>query len=104
MSDTRQAVLIDRSLIRVAGPDWRSFLQGLLTQDVEDLTEGGLRYGALLTPQGRLRWDLFLFGDGDGALIDLAAAARDELVQTLTLYRLRAKGEVAADPRQVAVA
>jgi tRNA-modifying protein YgfZ len=90
-----QALLTDRALIRVSGPDWRSFLQGLLTQDVETLSAGDLRYGALLTPQGRLRWDLFLFGGADGVILDVPATARDELAQALTLYRLRAKVEIA---------
>ena len=99
-----RAVLNDRALVRVAGPDWRSFLQGLLTQDVESLAEGELRYGALLTPQGRLRMDLFLLGDANGVLIDVSAGKRDELVQALTLYRLRAKVEIAPVEGVVAAA
>lgn len=90
------AALQDRAVVRLAGPDTRSFLQGLLTQDVETLEAGELRYGALLTPQGRLRWDLFLYGETDGVAIDVAAAARDDLMQALSLYRLRAKVEIAA--------
>lgn len=90
-----KAVLKDRALVRVTGPDWRSFLQGLLTQDVEALADGELRYGALLTPQGRLRMDMFLLGEADGALLDVNLAKRDELIQALTLYRLRAQVEIA---------
>jgi tRNA-modifying protein YgfZ len=91
-----------RAAVRVAGPDWRAFLQGLLTQDVEGLRPGEMRFGALLTPQGRLLFDLFVDCDGeDGARLDVAAARRDELVQRLNLYRLRAKVEVAADPAPV---
>lgn len=85
------AVLTDRALIRVSGSDVRSFLQGLITQDVETLAPGELRYGALLTPQGKLILDLFLWGEPDGVLIDVAADAREDLIRRLTLYRLRAK-------------
>ena len=88
------APLPSRALIAVSGPDWRSFLQGLITQDVETLAEGELRFGGLLTPQGKLLFDLFLFGQDEGCLIDVAAARRDALVQRLTLYRLRAKVEI----------
>lgn len=98
------ATLTDRAVVRLSGPDSRSFLQGLITQDVETLEPDELRYGALLTPQGRLRWDLFLFGEADGAAIDIAAAARDEFVQTLTLYRLRAKVEIVATSERVLAA
>ena len=57
-----------RAAVRIAGPDWRPFLQGLLTQEVEGLRPGEMRFGALLTPQGRLLFDLFVDCDGeDGA-------------------------------------
>ena len=96
--------LDDRALVRVAGPDWRDFLQGLLTQDVETLAPGALRFGALLTPQGKLLFDLFILGTDNGVLLDVSADRRDALIQRLTIYRLRAKVEIAADPRGVAAA
>lgn len=98
------AALGGRALVRIAGPDWRDFLQGLLTQDVETLAPGELRFGALLTPQGKLLFDLFILGTSDGALIDVAADRRDALIQRLTIYRLRAKVEIAADPGAVSAA
>ncbi len=88
------ADLTDRAVIEVAGPDWRGFLQGLLTQDVETLAAGEIRFGALLTPQGRLLFDLFLIGWGEGCLIDCEASRRDALIQRLMIYRLRAKVEI----------
>ncbi|HEX7760320.1 MAG TPA: folate-binding protein [Caulobacteraceae bacterium] len=87
--------LEDRALIKLIGPDWRGFLQGLVTQDVETLAAGEARFGAMLTPQGRLLYDLFLVGQEDGCLIDCHAQVRDALVQRLTIYRLRAKVEIA---------
>jgi len=89
------ARLDSRALIRVTGPDWRSFLQGLLTNDVDSLEDGGLRFAALLTPQGKLLFDLFVVGGSGGALLDVAADRRAALVQRLTLYKLRAKVEIA---------
>jgi hypothetical protein len=86
--------LQSRAVVEVSGPDWRSFLQGLLTNDVEALEPGEARFGALLTPQGRVLFDLFVIGGHGGCLIDVAASRRDEFVQRLTLYRLRAKVEI----------
>lgn len=97
----RHARLPSRALVRVGGPDWRSFLQGLLTQDVDSLAEGELRFAALLTPQGRLLYDLFVLGEADGALLDVAGAKREALIARLSMYRLRAKVEIAADERAV---
>ncbi len=102
VTDTlRHARLDSRALIRVSGPDWRSFLQGLLTQDVDSLAEGELRFGALLTPQGRLLYDLFVLGEADGAALDVAADKREALIVRLSMYRLRARVEIASDERSI---
>ena len=100
-SSPQIAALQSRALIAVAGEDWRSFLQGLLTQDVESLAPGEIRFGALLNPQGRLLFDLFVVGREDGAWLDVERASRDALVMRLTMYRLRAKVQIAADETPV---
>jgi folate-binding protein YgfZ len=81
----------------VSGPDWRPFLHNLLTHDVEGLPVGQARFAGLLTPQGRLLYDVFVVATEDGALVDVSAEHRDALIQRLTMYRLRAKVEIAAD-------
>jgi folate-binding protein YgfZ len=98
------ALLPSRALIAVDGPDWRSFLQGLITQDVETLKPGEMRFGALLTPQGRLLWDLFVICRDDGCWLDVAAQAREMILQRLAIYRLRAKVSLAADDAPVSAA
>lgn len=85
------ARLHSRAVILVSGPDARSFLQGLLTQDVETLEDGALRFSGLLTPQGRLLYDLFVVATPEGVLLDVAAEHRTAILARLTLYRLRAK-------------
>lgn len=98
---TRIARLDSRALIRVSGPDARPFLHNLLTQDVETLADGELRFGALLSPPGRLLFDLFLMGDGEGVLLDVAADRRESLLQRLSMYKLRARVTVEVDDRPV---
>jgi len=95
------AHLASRAVITVTGSDWRSFLQGLLTQDVETLATGELRFAALLTPQGKLLYDLFVAGTEDGALLDVAAEHRATILTRLTMYRLRAKVELLASDTPV---
>jgi tRNA-modifying protein YgfZ len=97
------AHLQSRSLIAVDGPEWRSFLQGLITQDVETPAPGVARFGALLTPQGRLLYDLFVVEHESGAWLDVEAGHRDALMQRLMIYRLRAKVGIAADDTPVSV-
>lgn len=90
------ALLDDRAILAVSGPDARDFLQGLITQDIHALAPGRGLYAALLSPQGKILFD-FLLAEGDGAiLIDVAAGQRDALLRRLTMYRLRAKVEIQA--------
>src|SRR5690606_13460691 len=84
------ARLSGRALIRVAGPDARPFLHNLLSQNVETLQPGEWRFGALLAPQGRLLFDLFIIGEPDGVLLDVAADRRDALLARMALYELDA--------------
>ncbi|MFM8821404.1 MAG: YgfZ/GcvT domain-containing protein [Phenylobacterium sp.] len=86
--------LTDRALVKVSGEDRVAFLQGLLSQSVEDLSPGEARYGALLTPQGRLLFDLFIVGRPDAVWLDVAADRRDDLLVRLGMYRLRARVEL----------
>jgi folate-binding protein YgfZ len=97
------APLKSRALIAVGGPDWKSFLQGLITQDVDTLAPGEARFGALLTPQGRLLYDLFVVGRDDGCWLDVEAAHRDAFLQRLLIYRLRSKVTLELDDTDVSV-
>src|SRR5262249_7611286 len=52
-------------------------------------------YAGLLSPQGKVAADFFLWGDGDAVLIEADAARGPDLLRRLGLYRLRAQGEIA---------
>jgi len=100
----RASLLDDRRVLEVAGADARSFLHNVVTCSVEGLAAGAARYGALLTPQGKIVTDFLLLGTEDGLLLDVPAVTLDELLKRLTLYRLRAKVTLAArDDLAVAV-
>jgi len=79
----------DRHVIALTGRDRVSFLQGLITNDVERAA-GGIIYAALLTPQGKFIADFFVIGQSDRLLIDVARPAAPALSQRLSMYRLRA--------------
>ncbi|MDP3488522.1 MAG: folate-binding protein YgfZ [Phenylobacterium sp.] len=97
------ARLDSRSLIALGGPDWRDFLHNLISQNVETLAVGEIRFGALLTPQGKVLYDLFVVGREDGCWLDVAAEHRDAILQRLMIYRLRAKVTIAAEEAPVTV-
>jgi folate-binding protein YgfZ len=100
--------LEDRGVVRVTGADAVSFLQGLLTNDVERLTPGEARYAALLTPQGKILFDMIVVRapDADGAvfLLDCGAAQAADLAKRLGFYKLRAKVAIADESADCAVA
>ncbi len=95
--------LRSRAVIALGGADWRDFLHNLISQNVETLAVGEIRFGALLTPQGKVLYDLFVIGREDGCWLDVAAEHRDAILQRLMIYRLRAKVTIAPDEAEIAV-
>ena len=94
---TRLAVLDDRGILAVSGPDRRGFLQGLVSNDVEKVAPGRAIYAALLTAQGKYLHDFIMVGEGETIWLDAEAARLADLKRRLSIYRLRAK--VALDER-----
>ena len=100
----KAAHLEDRGVVAVDGEDAASFLQGLLTNDVERLAEGEARYAGLLTPQGKILFDMLVVRAPSGAfLIDCAAGQAADLARRLGFYKLRAKVSIADESAARAV-
>src|SRR5678815_4496936 len=78
----KAAFLPDRGVVKVSGEDARTFLNGLVTTDVTLLQPGLGRFGALLTPQGKITI---------GFLIDAPLPLAQSLADKLGFYKLRAK-------------
>ena len=91
----RAAFLPDRGVVKVSGEDAPGFLNGLVTTDVTQLRPGLGRFGALLTPQGKIIVDFLITqasdGHGGGFLLDCPRALAQALADKLAFYKLRAK-------------
>jgi tRNA-modifying protein YgfZ len=91
----KAAFLSDRGVVKVAGTDARDFLNGLLTTDVTRVCPGLGRFGALLTPQGKISVDFLITevpaGHGGGFLLDCPRALAQTVADKLSFYKLRAK-------------
>src|SRR5712675_985012 len=91
----KAAFLPDRGMVKVSGIEARDFLNGLVTSDVTLLRPGLGRFGALLTPQGKITSDFLITeapsGHGGGFLIDAPRALSQALADKLGFYKLRAK-------------
>lgn len=91
--------LLARAIVRLspeAGENVGAFLQGLLTNDVTGLLPV---WCGLLTPQGKVLFDLIVWPAGDDLLLDCEAEAADALVRRLSLYRLRRRIAITRDDR-----
>jgi folate-binding protein YgfZ len=91
-----KAVLNNRAIIAVSGPEVRTFLQGLITNDINKLTSEAPLYAALLTPQGKVLFDFLLYEREGTILLDCARVAAEALAKRLSMYRLRAKVGIAS--------
>ncbi|CAN7298730.1 CAF17-like 4Fe-4S cluster assembly/insertion protein YgfZ [Aminobacter sp. LjRoot7] len=96
------AILADRAIIDVSGPDAEHFLQNILTLDLDALGKDEAKPGALLAPQGKIMFDFLVSRSGDNALrLECRADIADDFVRRLMLYRLRAKAEISKQDQSV---
>jgi len=89
------AHLEDRGVVKVSGPEAGPFLDGLVTCDIDRVTAENARFGALLTPQGKILFDFIVFrmsdATGDAFFLDCRKSFTQDLVKRLGFYKLRAK-------------
>jgi folate-binding protein YgfZ len=104
MSHCQAALLPSRGVLRVAGPDARKYLQGLITSDIGKAEEGQAVHAGLLSPQGKILFDFFVVAADGGYLIDVAQGKAGELAKRLGFYRLRAQVEIGEETDLVVAA
>ena len=90
MSAQFYVVLEDRGVVSIDGPEAGPFLQGLISNDIERVTDARGIYAALLTPQGKYLHDFFVLRRGEGYLLDCEGPRTGDLGRRLMAYRLRA--------------
>jgi folate-binding protein YgfZ len=75
-----------RGRIVVSGADRASYLQGLLTNDIEALKAGQGCYAAYLTAQGRMIADVYVYELGDVILLTLDGGVKDVVLAKLDQF------------------
>ncbi|WP_029075698.1 YgfZ/GcvT domain-containing protein [Kaistia adipata] len=89
------ARLGDRGVVFIGGPEAETFLQNIVTTDMTGVDAKGSGFGALLSPQGKILFEFIVLRGTDGYLFDLPRALVADFLKRMTLYRLRAKVEIA---------
>jgi hypothetical protein len=97
-------LLDDRGVLEVSGADRRSFLQGLVSNDVQKLGPDRALYAAFLTPQGKYLHDFFLVEQGEVIQLEGERARLPDLLRRLSMFKLRAKVALADVSETFAVA
>jgi tRNA-modifying protein YgfZ len=91
----KAALLPDRGVVKVAGEDARAFLHGLVSANIHTLAPGAARFGALLSPQGKIFADFIIVEApaqaGGGFFLDVPRDLAVPLVDKLNLYKLRSR-------------
>lgn len=88
--------LSQRAIISVTGPEAEPFLNNILTASTIGLETIAYRYGALLTPQGKVIADMLIARGDDAILLDCARIAAPAVLKRLTLMKLRAAVSIVA--------
>src|SRR5256714_4411501 len=91
MTEAHFVVLEDRGVLAVSGPDRRSFLQGLISNDIDKVAADRAVYAALLTAQGKYLHDFIMAAAGEAIWLDGERARLADLKRRLSMYRLRAQ-------------
>ena len=87
-------ILEDRGLLYINGQDAKEFLQNLITNNIENVSDNRSCFSALLTPQGKYLYDFIIIKHKLGFLLDCEKKNIDDLYKQLNLYKLRSKVEI----------
>lgn len=83
-----------RCVIVMQGPDTLKLLERLITSQTHNWPLGTARYGALLSPQGKIISDFLALRDAEGVLLDVDRNSADGLVQKLKMFRMRSDVDI----------
>ena len=87
-------ILEDRSILYINGLDAKDFLQNLVTNDINKVSENSSCFASLLTPQGKFLYEFIIIKHKSGYFIDCEKAQSEEIFNQLNLYKIRSKVEI----------
>ena len=87
-------ILEDRGLLYINGEETKKFLQNIITNNIENVSESRSCFSALLTPQGKYLYDFIIIKHKSGFFLDCEKEIIDDLYKQLNLYKLRSKVEI----------
>ena len=87
-------ILKDRAILYINGPDAKDFLQNLISNDINKVSENSSCFASLFTPQGKFLYEFLVVKHKSGYFIDCEKSQSEEIFKQLNLYKIRAKVEI----------
>ena len=87
-------ILEDRALLYVNGQDAKNFLQNLISNDMNKVSESSSCFASLFTPQGKFLYEFIVVKHKSGYFIDCEKSQSEEIFKQLNLYKIRTKVEI----------
>jgi len=91
MEKNEVITLEDRGFIQVNGPEAKDFLQNIVTNDVEKVTNSSTVFSSILTPQGKYLFEFFVLKLKDSYLLECEKKSAGEIIKLFKFYKLRSK-------------
>ncbi len=87
-------ILNDRAILYINGEDAKDFLQNLISNDIDKVSNTNSCFTSLLTPQGKFLYEFIIIKHKSGFLIDCEKSQIDGLFKQLNIYKLRSQIEI----------
>jgi folate-binding protein YgfZ len=87
-------ILEDRGILYINGTDTKEFLQNLISNDIDKVSENNSCFASLLTPQGKFLFAFIIAKHKSGYFLDCEKSQTDALFKQLSIYKLRSNVEI----------
>jgi Predicted aminomethyltransferase related to GcvT len=87
-------ILNNRSILYINGLDTKDFLQNLISNDINKVTDNSSCFASLLTPQGKFLYEFIVIKHKSGYFIDCEKDQSEEILKQLNVYKIRSKVEI----------
>jgi folate-binding protein YgfZ len=85
------ASLDNRGFVEISGEEAKDFLQNIVTNDIEKITESFTIFSSIFTPQGKYLYEFFISKINDKYLLECEKEVVLDIIKTLNVYKLRSK-------------
>ncbi len=94
MKNKNVYILDDRAILYINGEDTKTFLQNLISNDINKVNEDSTCFASLLSPQGKFLYEFIIIKHKSGFFLDCEKSQADGLLRQLNIYKLRSKIEI----------